>query len=286
MRPRRIAPCERLLQLGLRQPEPDGVGGEVPVGARCLPRAEGFHLRQLVAVLLQLDARSHEGVGAFALALDLRFADQHAQARGLIHRHGVGAGGEVGAVDRDVAARPHAIVALEVHAVAHDDVRLAGIGLAAVLDGRPLRGEHLQGIADARGGAEVVQVGSAQGGAVPAVLGDHIIVCFEAFFTQIVVRQIGVEREGRIADLDASNHVEAPLAGIPRHTVGGEGRVRAVAVCQYAAAREVVGVPRRPDRLAAIVAHRVDRDLAGTPLRPRGVGLRRLLGERHEHHDH
>jgi len=248
--------------------------------------APSVHPFQLAALLQQLDAPPDERVGPLALALDLGLADQDAASRGLIHRHGIGLGGEVRAVNCDVAARPHAVVAPEVHAVAHDHVGLAGVRLAPEVDGGPLRGEHLQGVADAWGGAQVVQVGPAQGGAVHAVLGDHVIVRFEAFLTQIVVRQIGVEREGRVADLDAADHVEAALAGVPGHAVGGEGRARAVAVGQHAAAREVVGVARGADRLAAVVAHRVDGDLAGTPLRPSGVGLSGLLGEGHEHHDH
>src|SRR5213075_2044690 len=150
-----------------------------PVGAGCPPVSERLHLPDVALCETQLDPGAQQRLGLARIRgarrrlptpLDARRADEHAEPGRLVELHRVAARREVAAVDRDLAAGPHAIVAFEAQPVADDDVwllwRRVGRLALAILDGRPLRGVHLDGIAQSRDGAPVLEVGSTQDRAV------------------------------------------------------------------------------------------------------------------------
>src|SRR5438093_1069625 len=186
---------------------------------------------------------------------------------------------------------PHPFVPLEAHPVPHDDVRLARVGVRAVVDRGASGGVHLERIADAFQGPVVREVRTAQHRSRDTIHRDHVLVRLEPLLVQEIRRIRGVQGEGRVADVHEvplPDHVEAPDAGEPGHAVSGQGAPRLLAVRQYAAAREHVGLALSHHHLLGPPPDRVDLHDAGAP--PGGV---RRLGrgpldqrEQHERDDH
>src|SRR5207244_10686808 len=115
------------------------------------PDAFPIYLPYVALGEAQLDPRAHERVGLAGVTgrrasppLDARLPDQHAEPRRLVEQRRIGAGRKVAAVDGDLAAGPHAVVAFEAQPIGDDDVALVGrrvTGLVLpVFDGGTLRG--------------------------------------------------------------------------------------------------------------------------------------------------
>src|SRR5256884_620577 len=138
------------------------VGGEMPIGAGGHAVAERLDELDVVTLEAELDARARERVGFRALALDSRLAQEQPESRELVELHRVTPRREVAAVDRHGSPTPHAIVAFEAYPIRDDDVRLGGIGAAAVVDRRAARGVQLERVPYAPQRPVIGQVGAAQ----------------------------------------------------------------------------------------------------------------------------
>ena len=252
----------------------DGVGRQCPVRAGRLPFTQRLDELDLAVLERELDARAEEGVAARGvagfLAGDPGFPQQHAEPGGLVHHQRVGSRGEVAAVDRHVAAAPHAVIAAEAHAIGDDDVRLGGVRgrAAAIVDRGPLRGDHLHGVAHAGNGAVIREVRAAKHGVVAAVDRYDSIVRLEVFIAQVIRRQVRVEDQQRITYVHVADHVEALLAPKVLNAVGSQGGGRAVAVGPHPAPAVVIRGVTRGDLTSARQA--IDGDDAGPALG--GVG--------------
>ena len=156
-----------------------------------------------------------EAVGAKA-AEDRLAADQRAVAAlPGVEPHRVGPRGEIGAVDRDLSAGPDPVAPLEPHAIGDDDVGLhlstgGGVGLEVVNVGAA-GGVHLERIADAADGPQVVERGPGERGAGLEVLGVDVPAGFPALAILVVGAEVGVHRQGRVAVL----HVADELHDVP-----------------------------------------------------------------------
>src|SRR5205085_8697670 len=108
-----------------------------PIGARRPAVTQRLHAADVALLERQLDACADERIALRRFSgddapfpLHARFAHEHAESLRLVHHHGVGTRSEVAAIDRHLAARPGAVVALEADAIGDDDVRLWDGGIA------------------------------------------------------------------------------------------------------------------------------------------------------------
>ena len=262
------------------------VGGEMPIGAGGHAVAERLDELDVVTLEAELDAGARERIGLGSLALDPRLAQEQPESRELVELHRVTPRREVAAIDRHGSPAPHAIVAFEAYPIRDDDVRLGGIGAAAVVDRRAARGVHLERVAYALQRPVIGQVGTAQHRAAVAVHGDHVLVRVEPLLTQEIRRGRRIQRHRRVSDVYRvllADHVEAFETGEPGDAVGGERASGALTVGQHATAREHIGLPDAHLDLLRLPSDRVDDDGARSP--PGRIGGRgRLLNEGDEEH--
>src|SRR5881296_278939 len=254
------------------------------VSRQSAPVAQGLHFADLAQRQRHLDPRADEGVGARALPRDPRPADEDRLARGLVQLHRIALCRDVAAVDRDPAAPPHPVVPLEAHPVSDDDVRLAAVGVRAVLDRGPGGRVQFQRVANSPRRPVIGHVRSPEHGPRLAVHGHDVHLSIEALQSQEVRCALGVERDRRVADVHRAllpDHVEPPDPCEPRHAVGRQRAPRPLAVGEDATAREHVGLPLAHFDLLGLAAHRVDHHRAGPAAG--GVGGR-LLDEGEEEH--
>src|SRR5213082_63068 len=262
------------------------VGGEMPIGAGGHAVAERLDELDVVTLEAELDARARERVGLRSLALDPRFAQQQPESRDLVELHRVTPCREVAAIDRHGSPAPHAIVAFEAYPIRDDDVRLGGIGAAAVVDRRAARGVQLERVPYALQRPVIGQVGAAQHRAAVAVHGDHVLMRVEPLLTQEIRRGRRIQRHRRVSDVYRvllPDHVEAAEAGVPGDAVRLQGAAGAPAVREHAAAREDVRLSLAHLYLLRRATDRVDFYRAG-PSPGRVCGRSGLLDEGDEEH--
>src|SRR2546429_6787400 len=200
------------------------VGCEMPIGAGGHAVAERLDELDVVTLEAELDARARERVGFRALALDSRLAQEQPESRELVELHRVTPRREVAAVDRHGSPTPHAIVAFEAYPIRDDDVRLGGIGAAAVVDRRAARGVQLERVPYAPQRPVIGQVWAAQHRAAVAVHGDHRLMRVEPLLTREIRRGRRIQRHRRVSDVYRvllADHVEAAEAGKQGYAIGG-----------------------------------------------------------------
>ena len=195
------APGERLLQLLLFDVQVDRIGGQTPVDPRGDAVAECLDKTDVAALEPELDPGTGERVRPGALPFQAWLTHQHPEAGGLIELHGVAASREVAAVDGHPAPAPHAVVPLEPHAVADDDVRLARVRRRAIVDRGPTGRVQLERVAHALHGPVVGEVGAPQHRTAVPIDRDDVLMRFETFLSEKIGGRRGVERDGRVANV-------------------------------------------------------------------------------------
>ena len=241
--------------------------------------AASRELAQLALGQCQVDPAPTQAETVRAKAAQDRLAADQCAIAALpgVEPHRVGPRREIGAVDRDLSAGPDPIAPLEPHAIGHDDVRLhlstgGGVGLEVVNVGAA-RGVHLERIADAGDGPQIVERGAGERRAGPEVLGVDIPAGLPPFAVLVVGAEVGVHRQGRVAVLHVSDELD-DVPAVGRDAVALHGDLHVAAAEAHVPAGEVVGPGRRLVHRALAVDVV---DLEGATLR-RGDGLRDGLG--------